>query len=80
MNATALMIDALIERVGTWPEELQEEAVRALLALEARRMGAYQLSDDERAAIDEGLAEADRGNFVSNEDVAAFFKRHGNEG
>ena len=77
MNATALMIDALIERVGTWPEELQEEAVRALLALEARRMGAYRLSDDERAAIEEGLAEADRGDFVSDEDVAAFFKRHG---
>ena len=71
------MIDGLIERIGTWPEELQEEAVRSLLALEARHIGAYRLSDDEREAIEEGLAQADRGEFVSDDDVAAFFKRHG---
>jgi predicted transcriptional regulator len=77
MNAKALMIDALIERVGTWPQDLQEEAIRSLLALEARHLGVYRLSGDERAAIEEGLDQADRGEFVSDEEVAAFFKHHG---
>lgn len=36
----------------------------------------YQLSDEERELIDEGLAEAERGNFVSGEDMEKFWNRH----
>jgi hypothetical protein len=47
--------------------------VRARLEIEARRTGVYVLSDDERAAI----VDARRGTFASDEDAAAFWKRHG---
>jgi hypothetical protein len=30
---------ALIERVGTWPDAVQEEAARALAAIEEQRVG-----------------------------------------
>ncbi len=77
MNARTSIIDALIERVSSWPEQAQEEAVESLLSIEARHVGTYRPSREERAAILQGLAEADRGEFVSDADMAAFFKRHG---
>ena len=77
MNAKALILDALVERVTSWPAEAQEEAVNSLLSIEARLVGTYQMSDDERSAVLEGLAQADRGEFVSDGEMAAFFKRHG---
>ena len=72
-----IIIDALIERVASWPEEAQEEAVQSLLSIEARHLGTYQLSAEEKSAVLEGLAQADRGEFVSDEEMAEFFKRHG---
>jgi len=77
MKAKNLVIDALVERVTSWPEKAQEEAVESLLAIEARYVGGYRMSSDERSAVLEGLAQADRGEFVNDEDMAAFFKRHG---
>ena len=41
MNARTLIIDALIERVASWPEKAQEEAVESLLSIEARHVGGY---------------------------------------
>jgi len=77
MNERILVIDALLERVASWPPEAQEEAVNSLLAIEARHVGVYRTSPGEREAILRGLAEADRNEFVSDEEMAAFFKRHG---
>jgi predicted transcriptional regulator len=77
MNARTLVIDALVERIASWPAKAQEEAVASLLSIEARHAPMYVLSPDERQAVLAGLAEADRGEFVSDDDMAAFFKRHG---
>ena len=77
MNAKALILDALVERVSSWPAEAQEEAVSSLLSIEARLVGTYRMSHDERSAVLEGLAQADKGEFVSDEEMATFFRRHG---
>ncbi len=37
----------------------------------------YVMSDDERAAVEEGLQEARRGEFVSDEEMKAFWTRIG---
>ena len=70
-------LETLIERVSALPDEVQEEVLDIVAAIEARQSGVYQLSDDERAAVRRGLEAAKRGDFVSNEEMAAFFKRHG---
>lgn len=69
-------IDAVLERVRTWPAEKQEDALRALLEIEAEGTEVYKLSDDERAEIEASIAEADRGEFATDEEVAAIFSRH----
>ena len=70
-------LEAVLERVSSWPEEAQEELLEHIIAIESKQAGIYHLSDEERAAVKKGLEAAKRGEFVSDEDMAAFFKRHG---
>jgi len=76
---TDVTIDAkrLLERFASWPAEDVEELAEYARFIEARRSGVYVMTDDERAAIQEGLEQADRGEFVSDEEMAAFWKRCG---
>jgi hypothetical protein len=70
MNAN---VRRILEKVADWPEEDQEELAELAREIEARHMGVYVLSEEERAAI----VEARQGAFVSDEDAAVFWKRHG---
>jgi predicted transcriptional regulator len=66
----------ILDRIADWPEEAQEELMQAIVDIEAKHFGIYRLSDDERAAVREGLAQAERGEFVADEVVAAYFEKH----
>jgi hypothetical protein len=68
-------MEALLERVSTWSEEEQERLLAAAAEIEFERGKVYRLTDDERAAILEGLAAADRGEIVSDEEMKTFFER-----
>jgi len=63
----------ILRRVEHWPQEDQDELAELAREIEARRTGVYVLSDDEGAALDEAL----RSGVVSDEEAAAFWKRHG---
>jgi hypothetical protein len=63
----------ILRRVEAWPEEDQVELAEVAREIEARRSGVYILSDEEKAAIEAAL----RSGFASDEEVAAFWKRHG---
>lgn len=68
-------IDAILDRVRSWPPERQEDAANMLLAMEAEGTEPYELSEEERLDLEEGLREADRGEFATEEEVAAVFAR-----
>ena len=68
-------LEEVLKVVRTWPEDRQEEA--ALLLEQMTEGGVYRLSAEERADIEEGLAEVRRGEFASDSEVAAVFQRHG---
>ena len=70
-------IDTVLERVRTWPPERQAYAIEVLKLIEAQGTRPVQVSDEEWAAIQEGNAQAERGEFVSDADMAAFYRRHG---
>jgi hypothetical protein len=63
----------ILRRIENWPQEDQEELIEVAREIEARRTGVYVLSDEENAALNEAL----RSRRASNEEVAAFWKRHG---
>ena len=58
------------------PED-QDALALAMLSLTEGDASAYPIDDATRAAILEGLAEADREDYVPDEVVAAADKRHG---
>jgi predicted transcriptional regulator len=66
----------LLEHAESWPREDQDELAEYAREIQARRAGIYMMSDEERAAVREGLAEADQGKFVSDEAVAEADKHH----
>jgi predicted transcriptional regulator len=45
-------------------------------AMEESGTEVYQLSDEERLLVDEGLDQAKRGQFVPDEDMEKFWNRH----
>jgi hypothetical protein len=51
-------------------------ATELLFNVMAKRHEPVQLDDETRAAVREGLAQAKRGEFASDEEMAAFFARH----
>ena len=67
----------VIEQAEAWPQQDQEELAEYAREIQARRTGVYVMSDEERAAVRRGVAQADRGEFVSDEVVAEADKRHG---
>ena len=66
----------LIERVKTWPAWRQQDVARMIEAMEESGTEVYRLSDEERLIVDEGLDQANRGQFVSDDDMEKFWNRH----
>ena len=71
---TKQQIAILLERVETWPKEAQDELIRSALAIERRHGGMYRLDEEERADIRAGVAEIERAEVASDEEVTATFE------
>jgi predicted transcriptional regulator len=65
----------LLEEVETWPLEDQEELAEYAREIRGRRTGLYNLSEEERAGIERGLADMRAGRFASDEQIAAIFQK-----
>jgi hypothetical protein len=74
MNST---LQRLLPAIELWPEEDQEALAEAAREIEAMRTSLYSMSAEEEAAVAEGLAQAERGEFASNEQIAEVWKRFG---
>jgi hypothetical protein len=77
MSRMTKMLEEAIKKVRELPEADQNEAAEMLLSVASKSDAPVRLDDETRAAIQEGQAQARRGEFVSDKDTAAFFKRHG---
>jgi hypothetical protein len=69
-------IDAVLERVRTWPLERQETAAALLVQLEDEPQDPYELSPEETADLLEAEAEIERGEVASDAEVKALFDRY----
>jgi hypothetical protein len=72
MNKTARQ---LLERVASWPDEDVERLEQAAREIEAWRSGEYHATEDELRAIDEAVAELDRGEVATEAQVKAAFAK-----
>ncbi len=74
------MISALkqmLQTIESWPLDDQEALAEAAREIEAQRTGVYVMSPEEESAIEEGLAQADRGELASDDEIDAVWRRHG---
>lgn len=70
------LLEQAIEKIREMPEADQDLAAEVLLNIAARKHEPVALNAETRAAIRRGIEQADRGEFVSDEEMAAFFARH----
>ena len=73
---TKEQIEAIFERVRTWPLKRQQDAAEMLLRMEEQDTDVYELSDEEEAEIKLALEEAERGEFATDEEMKALFDRY----
>ena len=71
---TKEQLEAIFDRVRTWPAEKQREAAELLVAL-GNEHDVYVLSPEEEADIDAGLEEVRQGKFATDEEMKALFDR-----
>lgn len=70
------VLEQAIEKVKTLSRERQEYAAEVLEQIAEAGDAVYQLSDEERSLVREGLAELDRGEVASEEEVRAVFDKY----
>jgi hypothetical protein len=68
-------IEAVFERVRSWPQHRQKDVLNILLEMERQGKDLYQLSEEEKADLDEAEREIVRGEVASEEDVEAVLNR-----
>jgi predicted transcriptional regulator len=74
MNAK---LQNLLERIASLPNELLGEVEESIDEIERWRGEVFSLSDEERAAVRKGMEAARRGEFVTDEELVAYYRRHG---
>jgi len=70
------LLEKAIAKVRELPEDEQDALAAALLAMTGEESPPIRLDEATRAAVREGLAQAERGEFVADEIVAEADKRH----
>ena len=67
------LLEQAIEKIRNLPEADQDDAAELLLILAERASAPERLDAATRAAVREGLKQARRGEFASDEEMAAIF-------
>lgn len=71
------LFEQAIETVRGLPAEQQDALARLLMQFAAVDQPALELSPHEAASFDELLAQAERGEFATEEQVRAIWAKHG---
>jgi predicted transcriptional regulator len=71
------LLEQAMETVSALPDDTQDELARVLLQLAGVEQPPYELTPEEKADLDASLAEAERGEFATDEEVRAMWAKHG---
>jgi hypothetical protein len=72
------LFERAVETVRGLPPETQDALARLVLQLaEENDLPPIAMSDDGEASFAESMAEVERGEFVSDETIQAFWAKHG---
>jgi hypothetical protein len=71
------LLEQAVETVRGLPDDMQDDLARMLLQLAGEDQPVVQLSAEQEASFDESIAQADRGEFATDEQVRAIWAKHG---
>jgi len=69
-------VKAVLARVLTWPAEAQKEAIASLQTIEEEFVGSFELSQDDREALERSAEDVRNGRFATDENVRKVFGRY----
>jgi hypothetical protein len=69
-------VKAVLDRVLTWPPEVQKEAIASLQTIEEEFVGSFELSADDREALERSADDVRSGRFATDENVRKVFGRY----
>ncbi len=71
------LLETAIAKMRGLPDAMQDEAAEVLFAIASRIAEPIRLDAETRAAVREGLAQAKRGDFATEDEMAALFTHPG---
>ena len=71
------LLEQAVETVRGLPPEMQDDLARMLLQFAGKDQPVVQLSAEDAASFDESLAQAERGEFATDEQLRAIWTKHG---
>jgi predicted transcriptional regulator len=71
------LLEQAFETARGLPPAMQDEMARVLLALAGDSRPSIELSAEDEASFEESLAQAERGEFATDEEVRAIWAKHG---
>jgi hypothetical protein len=71
------LLEQAVATVRGLPDDMQDDLARMLLQLAGEDQPVVQLSAEQEASFDESIAQADRGEFATDEQVRAIWAKHG---
>lgn len=77
MTPMGTLLDKAILAARELPAAEQDEIAMLVLAIAGEDLPELILSDEQVASLEQSLSQADRGEFASEEDVAAVWRKHG---
>jgi hypothetical protein len=72
-----VLLEQAVESVRDLPAETQDALARLLLQFAGIDQSTVELSAEDAASFDDSLAQADRGEFATDEQVRAIWAKHG---
>jgi hypothetical protein len=66
-----------VEQVSALPDDQQDELARVLLQLAGIEQPPYILTAEEETDLDASIAEAERGEFATDEEIRSIWAKHG---
>jgi hypothetical protein len=69
------LLEGAIAAVSALPDEEQDEIARVMLEL--TRHEQYVLTPEDEAELEASIAEAERGEFATDEEIRAIWAKHG---
>ena len=71
------LLDQAVEAARALPPDMQDELARMLLQFAGKDQPVIQLTAEEDSLFEASLAEAERGEFATDEQVRAIWAKHG---